>query len=138
MTIFEALRERYSNKRQWVFIEECPVGTGYQCKNFLDAFAISCFESEKNRRICFEVKVSRSDFLSEMKKPNKRRMGLIMSNEFYFVTPKAMLKIEEIPIECGLMEFDGERLEISLRAPHRESIRPSWNMVTSLLRKVGK
>lgn len=39
------------------------------------------------KRVCYEVKISRADFLSELKQPIKRRIGLRYSNEFYFVTP---------------------------------------------------
>jgi hypothetical protein len=39
------------------------------------------------KRVCHEVKTSRGDFLSELKHPIKRRIGMRYSNEFYFVTP---------------------------------------------------
>jgi hypothetical protein len=56
------------------------------------------------KRICYEVKTSRADFLSELKRPLKRRIGMRYSNEFYFVIPAALVGIAEIPSECGLVE----------------------------------
>lgn len=137
MSIESALRKRHAAERCWVYFDQCPVGTGGNSKNYLDGFAISCFESEKNKRICYEIKVSRADFLNEIKKPHKRRYGLMMSNEFYFVAPKGLLKPSDIPIECGLMEYDEshDQLRISIPAPYRESLRPNWNMVVALLRR---
>jgi len=49
------------------------------------------------KRVCYEVKTSRGDFLSELKQPLKRRLGMRYSNEFYFVTPAGLVKAEEIP-----------------------------------------
>jgi hypothetical protein len=34
------------------------------------------------KRVCHEVKISRSDFLAELKHPLKRRSGMRYSNEF--------------------------------------------------------
>jgi hypothetical protein len=56
------------------------------------------------KRVCYEVKTSRADFLSELKRPLKRRIGMRYSNEFYFVTPADLVRIAEIPPECGLVE----------------------------------
>jgi len=50
-----------------------------------------------------EMKTSRADFLSELKHPLKRRMGMRYSNEFYFVTPATLVSVGEIPPECGLV-----------------------------------
>jgi hypothetical protein len=36
------------------------------------------------KRVCYEVKTSRGDFLSELKRPLKRRIGMRYSNELYF------------------------------------------------------
>jgi hypothetical protein len=56
------------------------------------------------KRVCFEVKTSRADFLAELKRPLKRRIGMRYSNEFYFVTPANLLTTAEIPAEGGLIE----------------------------------
>jgi hypothetical protein len=66
------------------------------------------------KRVCYEVKTSRADYLCEIKQPLKRRIGLRYSNEFYFVTPAGLLSLSEIPVECGLIEsgaLTGERAE---------------------------
>lgn len=44
------------------------------------------------------------DFLSELEQPLKRRIGMRYSNEFYFVTPAALVHVGEIPADCGLVE----------------------------------
>lgn len=133
------LRARFRDPREWIYFEECPVGTGGKGTNFMDAYVIATWPSAGNKRTAFEIKTSRADFLSELKKPEKRRKAMLFSNDFYFVAPKGMIKVEELPPDCGLMEADvfndALRLSIKSPAPTRESIRPTWNFVATLLRR---
>jgi hypothetical protein len=75
---------------EWIFLRELRVGTGFRngAAQRLDAFALNCFAHASMKRVCYEVKTSRADFLCEMKQPLKRRIGLRYSNEFYFVAPR--------------------------------------------------
>jgi hypothetical protein len=70
----------------------------------LDAFALNTLPHTAMKRVCYEVKTSRGDFLSEIKNPLKRRIGMRYSNEFYFITPAALVSLTEVPLECGLVE----------------------------------
>jgi hypothetical protein len=82
------------------------VGTGRQNNGAqrLDAFALNSLPHTAMKRVCYEVKTSRADFLTELKQPLKRRIGMRYSNEFYFVTPAGLINTAEIPAECGLIE----------------------------------
>jgi hypothetical protein len=53
----------------------------------LDAFALNTLPHTAMKRVCYEVKISRGDFLSELKHLLKRRIGMRYSNEFYFCCP---------------------------------------------------
>jgi len=110
------------------------------------------------KRVCYEVKTSRADFLCEMRNPIKRRIGMRYSNEFYFVTPAGMLETAEIPAECGLMEagcatpeewrdiirrhagffhYDLETLTfciLRVPAPWRDTPGPTWQLAAAMLR----
>jgi hypothetical protein len=145
---------------EWIFLRELRVGTGFQgsAAQRLDAFALNCLAHTSMKRICYEVKTSRADFLCEMKQPLKRRMGLRYSNEFYFVTPFGLLKNSEVPIECGLVEVgmreeragevllartepvlhfdDASRLycRVTGPAPWRETPGPTWQFLAGMLR----
>ena len=92
---------------EWIFLRELRVGTGFHgnAAQRLDGYALNCLPHTSMRRVCYEVKTSRADFLCEMKQPLKRRIGLRYSNEFYFVTPAGLLSTSELPIECGLVEI---------------------------------
>ena len=100
-------RALHASKTEWMFLRELRVGTGHRGQSLqrLDAFALNCLPHLAMRRICYEIKVSRADFKSELKNPLKKRVGMRFSNEFYFVTPGGLLASEEVPLECGLVEI---------------------------------
>lgn len=149
--IVEALRVRHAinNDREWAFFDELRVGTGYRYYDYekdeydpfnpeqrIDAWAINLYRSNNFRRVAYEIKVSRSDFLSEIRNPDKRRQALELSNEFYFVAPKGLLKTEEMPEECGLMEVDENlKTRIVKRAPHRQTDGLVWQFLCSIARR---
>jgi hypothetical protein len=150
----------HAKPSEWIFLRELRVGTGFRSSSAqrLDAFALNCFAHTSMKRVCYEVKISRADFLCEMKQPLKRRIGLRYSNEFYFVTPAGLLNTSEVPIECGLVEigvstdtqwksilaqsaafayFDpqhGSYCRITIPAPWRETPGPTWQFVAGMLR----
>ena len=63
---------------EWLFLRELRVGTGRQNGGAqrLDAFALNTLPHLAMKRVCYEVKTSRGDFLSELKRPLKRRLGM--------------------------------------------------------------
>lgn len=150
----------HARASEWIFLRELRVGTGFQgsAAQRLDAFALNCLAHNSMKRICYEVKTSRADFLCEMKQPLKRRIGLRCSNEFYFVTPFGLLKSSEVPIECGLVEAGVDRecagnvvlgrsepllyfheasgifCRVTVPAPWRETPGPTWQFVAAMLR----
>jgi hypothetical protein len=140
--ILKALRRHHnvdSFYRNTVFFEELKVGTGYKGDNqqALDAFAMDLWPSDGFKRYVYEVKVSRKDFRKELKNSKKRRRGLLLSNYFYFVTPKGLIDAEKIPVECGLIEVNEKgNLEFTLDAPFREYARPTWAFIAAICRRV--
>ena len=150
----------HANKSEWVFFRELRVGTGRRGHSLqrLDAFALNCFPHFGMKRVCYEIKTSRADFLCEMKQPLKRRIGMHFSNEFFFVTPAGMLALDEVPTECGLIEVgrattdDSKRLirghqgffqinpgdgcycMVSVAAPWRDTPAPTWQFAAAMLR----
>jgi hypothetical protein len=150
----------HARSSEWVFLRELRVGTGFRnnAAQRLDAFALNCFAHTSMKRVCYEVKISRADFLCEIKQPLKRRIGLRYSNEFYFVAPTGLLSTSEIPIECGLLEvgpFTTEERQsaftplgslirfdvshstwcrVTVPAPWRDTPGPTWQFVAGMLR----
>ncbi len=153
-------RGMHASPAEWLFFRELRVGTGRQNGGAqrLDGFALNTLPHTAMKRVCYEVKTARADFLSELKRPVKRRIGMRYSNEFYFVTPAALVKAEEIPAECGLVEaghatpaewralfsrhagffnYDPERAAycmITVPAPWRDTPGPTWQLLAAMLR----
>jgi hypothetical protein len=124
----------------------------------MDAFALNCLPHLAMKRVCYEVKLSRADFLAELKQPLKRRVGMRYSNEFYFVTPAGLAHAGEVPAECGLIEAGAATPDewkllqrrhagffhydpgtsrycmITIPAPWRDTPGPSWQLLAAMVR----
>ncbi len=160
-TLIEVVeRAMHASLSEWLFFRELRVGTGRRNAGAqrLDGFALNTLPHTGMKRICYEVKTTRGDFLSELKQPLKRRIGMRYSNKFYFVTPAALVNVGEIPADCGLVEagyatwaewktlisrhagffnYDPERRAycmITIPAPWRDTPGPTWQLVAAMLR----
>jgi hypothetical protein len=156
-------RGMHASRVEWLFLRELRVGTGRRNSDLqrVDAFALNSLPLPYTgmKRVCYEVKVSRADFLCEMKQPLKRRIGMRYSNEFYFVTPPGLISIAEVPVDCGLIEsglaatpeewkrvlaghsgffpFDPVTRSyciVRVPAPWRDTPGPTWQLIAAMLR----
>ncbi|GAA4711459.1 hypothetical protein [Brevibacillus fulvus] len=136
--VLEALRRYHGPAgREWAFFEELRAGTGYGPKSEqrFDAWAINLWPSKGMMRRCYEIKVSRSDFLHELRNPEKRQKGLELSNEFYFVTPAGLVDPNEIPEETGLIEVREMGCRIVKKAPYRTVTDPPLSFLATIARR---
>ena len=150
--IRKLIRDNYSRVKsydapEWVILSEIRTNTGYKSKltdgepfieKFIDMMAFNCWPSSGFRRIAFEIKTSRSDFLNELKKPEKRWLAMMYSHLFYYVVPKGVASEFDIPAGCGLvhvLEKDGKlKLHTVYAAPKREASPLPDSFIASLLR----
>lgn len=130
----------------WAMFREYRCGTGYVDHQYrghrvtgdpddagiinpetrIDLYVINLWPSKGVRLIAYEVKVSRADFLSEIRQPDKRAQALKISTEYSFATPQGLVKPDEVPDECGLVEVRyGKRgasyIETVKAAPRRDA-----------------
>jgi hypothetical protein len=150
----------HSSPSEWLFFRELRVGTRSRNGSLqrLDAFALNSLSHTAMKRVCYEMKTSRADFLCELRNPLKRRIGLLYSNEFFFVTPAGLVELAEIPAECGLIEaglatpsqwkelfprhagffsYDADShtyCMIRIPAPWRETPGPTWQLAAAMVR----
>lgn len=150
----------HAKQSEWIFLRELRVGTGrsHHSLQRLDGFALNCLPHNSMKRVCYEIKTSRADYLGEMKNPLKRRLGLHLSNEFFFATPIGMLSLDEVPSGCGLIEIGRATTDESQRfvrghagffqfakeggwfcvvtipAPWRDGPAPTWQFAAAMLR----
>ena len=107
---------------EWAVFSELRDGTGFQSNGQqIDVFAMHTWPSKGFNRIAYEVKVSRADFIREMQDPSKRTWAMDISHQFYFVAPAEVIKVGELPLECGFLAVtkNGDKLRTVKVAPHR-------------------
>jgi hypothetical protein len=114
--ILKLLAERHSKD---VFIPECKDGPSQGVSGYLrmDAWVMPRSWS-KMSCICYEIKISRSDFLKDKKWQNY----LKYCNEFYFAAPHGIIDHRELPPEAGLLvcSKNGARLFLKKAAVVRK------------------
>ena len=103
-----------------------------------DVFSLlATYDEKRINPVVHEVKVSRSDFLADLAKPEKRNGYQRISEHFYYVAPVGMLSQTEIPAECGLLEETTEGVfKVTKRAKKKKvSLTPHHYM--NLILKAG-
>ena len=73
-----------------------------------------------------EIKVSRADFLSDIKNPEKREAYFLVGQRVSYATPFGLISKEEVPKECGWIEQsqDGAQWIVRKVAPKKKG----WKM----------
>jgi hypothetical protein len=74
--------------------------------------------------VVHEIKVSRADLLGDLKSKDKRDSYLDAGGQCWYVLGcdrkgKSIAEADEIPVECGVMQWQDERLEVVRNAPKR-------------------
>jgi hypothetical protein len=143
--VIRCLRKFYFTGNGWAVVTELKPAAGYAGEQRrLDVFAIECSPSKGVPKHAVEVKVSRGDWLRELKQPLKRRMAMAISNYFWIAAPEGIVKPEELPAMCGLLEIpaDWETAQrfgygwmVKHPAEYRDAVRPTWALVASLVRR---
>ena len=74
--------------------------------------------------IVHEIKVNRSDLLGDLRRPEKRAAYLDLGGECWYVLGcdtkgRPIASADEIPLECGVMMLEHQRLVVARAAPRR-------------------
>ena len=103
--------ERYETPWKYIAVEIVVYG----CEN-PDIWAFNGWST-----MVVEVKTSHADFLNDKKKWFRQvgNEGGDPGNYRYYLTPKGMLKPEELPEGFGLLEWDGKNIERVINATRR-------------------
>ncbi len=92
-----------------------------------DVFSIrNSSRQEYLEPIVHEIKVSRADLLGDLKLIDKRNAYLDVGGQCWYVLGcnakgKPIGEPEEIPVECGVMVFANDKLEVVRMAPKKEA-----------------
>lgn len=111
----QALRVKYAAP-EWALLEEVHNRTGGGTRS-ADAIAMNLWESHAFRIIGFEIKVSRSDWLRELKDPSKADVIAAYCDMWFIVATPDIVKEDELPPAWGLQVLKGNGLHIIKKAP---------------------
>lgn len=85
-----------------------------------------------------EVKVSRSDFFADRKKPHASHPEWGMGGQRWYLVPAGLVTADEVPEWCGLAYAHARRIEIVKEAPERErwDARGEMQVLMSAIRRL--
>ena len=117
ITAYQALRNKYP-ATECVLLEEVSNGTGASRDRSLDYMVINLWPSRGLSVIGIEKKSHRSDWLNELKTPQKQEAHFKHCDFFYLLTDNDnVAKPEEIPTTWGWMHLKGSSIKILKEAP---------------------
>jgi hypothetical protein len=120
---------------QFAFLTNVGNSTGFATR-WADGVSVSLWPSSGFLVQGFEIKVSRSDFLLELKHPEKSQDIMQYCDRWWLVAPKGVAAKEEVPKNWGFLEIRGSGKIFTVKpAPDLESKQMSMNFLASLLRR---
>lgn len=133
--IFQALRERFSPP-DWAYLQEVADATGTNVRRRADGIAMSLWPSRGLEIHGVEVKVSRADWLKELKDVSKSAPIQAFCDKWWVaVSDEAIVKKEELPSTWGLLAPRNDKLVVIVQAPKLNDPKPvNRNFLASLLR----
>lgn len=132
-----ALRKRYAAP-EFALFEEVRNGTGGYGTRSADAVAMGLWPSRGIEIHGIEIKVRRSDWLSELKNPQKAdEIAQYCDRWWLAVGDETVVKSGELPATWGLVVLRGDVLVQRIEAPALSPIPPSRMFIAALLRRVA-
>jgi hypothetical protein len=158
-SMFDLLHRRYDNTTllrrgngpRWVVAEHVRNDAGFWAQRTADFMSMDLWPGQGNALHGHEVKVSRADWLCELRKPEKWLPFSEIVDYWWVVAPPDIVKLDELPTNWGLMILGNQgTLRAKRTAPrlnfhggtslqaHRETRALPKGFVASLMRSVAK
>lgn len=136
--VVATLREMYPVK-EYAFLEEVPNATGFGANRHADVVVMSLWPSRGMEITGFEVKVSRSDWMRELRNPGKSAPIQKYCDRWIVACGESGIVHDgELPPTWGLMETTGTKLKIKTAAPKLEAQRLDRDFVAAVLRRASE
>ncbi len=137
------LRRKYAavsgNGSEYAFVTHVRNDAGHSATRTIDAMAMSLWPSRGLRLYAFEIKVSRADWVKEMREPAKAEAFQPFVDYFYLVvSDEEIVRSGELPETWGMMAPRSCGLHVVREAPLQEDVKDlSRGMLAALLRQAG-
>jgi hypothetical protein len=132
-----ALEKRYQAP-EWALLFEVPSGLGRAYGRSADALAMNLFESRGFRVEGVEIKVSRGDWLRELRDPEKSIPVQRYCDHWWIATPPDLVFEGELPPTWGLLELKGGCLRVKVKAPKLSPVPLDANFVAGMVRRANQ
>jgi hypothetical protein len=136
--VLEALAKTYDSDA-YAFLSQLRNGTGYdKSARTADAIAMCLWPSRGLEIEGYEIKVSKSDWKTELADPSKADEFHKYCDRWWLITPKDLVDVKELPIGWGLKEYDGAKIRVKVQAERNKAIAPDRLLLGSILRNFCK
>ncbi|WP_380925410.1 hypothetical protein [Sphingomonas leidyi] len=129
-----ALARKYALPEYALFYEVGD-GTGAGSRRWADAVAMSLWPSRGLELAGFEIKVARSDWLHELRQPQKSMPVQQYMDRWWVVTPPDIVKEGELPPTWGHLIVTGSGLRQAVAAPKLDKLPTAPAFLAALLRR---
>lgn len=130
---------RYGNGPRYAVAEGVRSHSSFDARRTADFVAMDLWKAGKLDLHGHEVKVSRSDWLRELKDPSKAGEFMPYMNRWWLVIADAsMVRPGELPDGWGMLALSGGVLAKVKSAPRRDALPLTPTRLAPLLRAVGQ
>ena len=141
--VTDALHARYSqvhgNGQRFAVAAAVRSHAGFDARRTADYVAMDLWPSKGLALHGHEIKVSRSDWLRELKDPDKAAEFIPYMNYWWLVaSDPRIVRDGELPEGWGLMVMRGPLLTVAVKAPRRDAKPMTPTRLAALLRAVGQ
>lgn len=135
--VMAALAKRYKAP-EFALLSQVGNGTGYGVNRWADAMAMSLWPSRGLDLHGFEVKVYRSDWQRELRKPEKADEIAPFCDFWWVAAAPGVVKLDEMPMPWGLLELDGRGL-VTVKQAERRTPQPiDRSLLAAILRRASE
>lgn len=130
----QRLRARFAYP-EWALFEEVYKPTRQRGKRFADAMALNLWSTRGLEFHGFEIKVTRADWLRELRTPSKaEELGVYCDRWWLVLADRDIIKEGELPNLWGVMIPHGDGLRITTAAPKLPAEPLDRKLVSVLIR----
>lgn len=122
----------------WVVLDEVRDGTGYGSSRSADAMAFGVWPSRGLQIVGFEIKINRSDWIREIKDPEKAESIAQFCDQWWLVTCDGVAKLEEIPAGWGWYTADARGLKMMKPAADLAPKEIGRSFLMSIVRNISR
>lgn len=139
--VLDALRRRYTknagNGERYVLAEHVR-DDGTFARRTADLLVRDLWQSSGLALHGFEVKCSRSDWLTELRDPSKAHRFKVHCDYWWLAASDAAIVRDDLPEGWGLIVMSGDTMRIKVRAPKLQPIPMELRMRASMERAITK